>query len=179
MSPQYLKRMRFLLGVVFGVLLVVVGVYCYFRFGYAPVATAAPPIPFEITLAHMALNARIDKEAPKSVPFQASESDLVNGAHLYRQHCAVCHGVMDQPATATANGMFPKPPQLLKGKGVTDDPAGETYWKIAHGIRLTGMPAYEKSLSTQEMWQISALLAGADKLPESVKTALREPLQVQ
>ena len=33
--------------------------------------------------------------------------------------------------TAIAKGMFPKVPQLFKGKGVTDDPVGETFWKVA------------------------------------------------
>ncbi len=127
----------------------------------------------------MALNARIDKEAPKNAPFQASEADLENGAHLYREHCSMCHGLMDQPKTATASGMFPKPPQLLHGKGVTDDPPGETYWKVDNGIRLTGMPAYGKSLSSKEMWQISVLLAGADKVPAQVKALLQQPAQGQ
>ncbi len=127
----------------------------------------------------MALDARIDKEAPKNAPFQASEADLENGAHLYRRHCSMCHGLMDQPKTATANGMFPKPPQLLHGKGVTDDPPGETYWKVDNGIRLTGMPAYGKSLSSREMWQISLLLARADKLPEQAKAILQQPAQEQ
>ncbi len=171
--------MRFVFGLICGVLLVVAGVYSYFRFGYAPVATSSPPIPFEIKLAHMALDARIGKDAPKNVPFQASEADLENGGHLYREHCSMCHGLMDQPKTPTANGMFPKPPQLLHGKGVTDDPPGETYWKVENGIRLTGMPAYGKSLSNKEMWQISLLLAGADKLPEQVKTVLQQPAQSQ
>ncbi len=171
--------MRFLLGVIAGLFLMIAGVFAYFYFGYAPVATAAPPIPFEVTLAHVALNARINKEAPKNAPFQPSEADLENGAHLYRKHCATCHGLMDQPKTATAVGMFPKPPQLLHGKGVTDDPAGETYWKIVNGIRLTGMPAYGKSLSDKESWQISLLLAGADKISDQVKTILRQPEQPQ
>lgn len=174
-----MKRMRLFLGVIFGVILVLAALYAYFFFGYAPVATAAPPIPFEIKLAHMALNARIDKEAPKNAPFQPAEADLENAAHLYRQHCAMCHGLMDQPQSATAKGMFPKPPELVHDKGVTDDPPGETYWKIANGIRLTGMPAYGKSLSDKEMWQISFLLAGADKLPEQVKSVLQQPAQAQ
>jgi mono/diheme cytochrome c family protein len=62
--------------------------------------------------------------------------------------------------------MFPKPPQLFTGHGVTDDPAGETYWKTANGIRLTGMPAYKQTLSDQQMWQVSVMLANADKLPD-------------
>ncbi len=171
--------MRFFLGLLFGVLLVVVTVYGYFRFGYAPVATAAPPIPFEITLAHMALNAQIDKEAPKAAPFEPTEGDFENGAHLYRQHCAVCHGLIDQEQTATAKGMFPKPPHLLKGKGVTDDEPGETYWKVNHGIRLTGMPAYGKSLSDKDMWDISFVLARADKVSDPVKTILKQPAESQ
>jgi hypothetical protein len=68
--------------------------------------------------------------------------------------------------------MYPKPPDLLVGKGVTDDEAGETYWKISNGIRLTGMPGFSRSLSETQMWQIAILLANADKLPPSVKAAL-------
>lgn len=124
----------------------------------------------------MALDARIDKEAPKTAPFQATEADLLDGGHLYREHCAACHGLPGQAKTAIAVGMYPAPPQLFRGKGVTDDPAGETYWKVANGIRLTGMPAYTKSLADRQMWDISLLLAGADKLPASVTEVLRKPL---
>jgi hypothetical protein len=65
---------------------------------------------------------------------------------------------------------------LFKGHGVTDDPVGETYWKISNGIRLTGMPAYTNSLSQTETWQVSLLLANADKLPQRIRSALEEPL---
>jgi hypothetical protein len=75
--------------------------------------------------------------------------------------------------------MFPRPPQLFKGTGVTDNSVGETYWKIANGIRLTGMPAYTGSLSEREMWQVSLLLARADKLPSQTLEVLREPLDIQ
>ena len=75
--------------------------------------------------------------------------------------------------------MYPKPPQLLGRKGVTDDPVGETYWKVSNGIRLTGMPAYKDSLSDKEMWQVSFLLAQADKLPDDVQSILKQPLLAQ
>jgi mono/diheme cytochrome c family protein len=65
--------------------------------------------------------------------------------------------------------MFPKPPELFKGKGVTDDPPEESYWKVANGIRLSGMPSYEKALTQEQMWQVSLLLANADKLPAEVQ----------
>jgi thiosulfate dehydrogenase len=81
-----------------------------------------------------------------------------------------------QEPTAIAKGEFPKPPALFKGKGVTDDPAGETYWKVANGIRLTGMPGFTGSLTSDEMWQVSLLLASADKLSPAVKTTLAAPV---
>jgi mono/diheme cytochrome c family protein len=66
---------------------------------------------------------------------------------------------------------------LFKGKGVTDDPAGETYWKVVNGIRLTGMPAYTGSLSETEMWQVSVLLANADKMSAEARAVLQQPLK--
>jgi mono/diheme cytochrome c family protein len=163
----------FLLGVI---ILPIVG-WCYFRFGYAPVATASSPMPFEKRLAHVALDERISKEAPKNAPIQPSDANYEAGVHLYRVNCAVCHGLPGQQPTPTSKGMYPKPPQLFKGHGVTDDPVGETYWKVANGIRLTGMPAYTNELSETEMWQISWLLANADKLPPQVRALLERPLK--
>jgi mono/diheme cytochrome c family protein len=95
------------------------------------------------------------------------------GAALYQQHCAVCHGLPGEPKTAIAQGMFPGPPQLFHGNGVTDDPPGETYWKVANGIRLTGMPGFRSTLKDEQLWRVSLLLAKANELPASVKSALQ------
>jgi thiosulfate dehydrogenase len=163
---------KFLVGLVLGLVLVPVGVYFYFSKGMAPVATAAPPMPFERMFAGMALHARLAKEMPKTVPVTADEVAYTAGAQVYKDHCAVCHGLPGQPQTAIANGMFPKPPKLMEGKGVTDDEPGETYWKVSGGIRMTGMPGFEKTLSPTQMWQVSLLCANADKLPTNVKNIL-------
>ncbi|HTW57616.1 MAG TPA: c-type cytochrome [Terriglobales bacterium] len=163
---------KFVLGLIVGLLAIPLGVYFYFASGSVPVATSAPPMPFERKLAHMALEARIEKEAPKSAPIAADEAAYTAGAQVYKDHCAVCHGLPGHAQTAIAKGMFPKPPKLMEGMGVTDDPAGETYWKVSGGIRMTGMPGFEKSLTTTQMWQVSLLLANADKLPKSVTDSL-------
>lgn len=163
---------KFLLGLILGLVAIPLAVYLYFSSGTAPVATSAPPMPFEKKLAHAALDARIDKEMPKSVPIAADDAAYAAGAQVYKEHCAVCHGLPGQAQTGIAKGMFPKPPKLMEGTGVTDDPAGETYWKVSNGIRLTGMPGFDKSLSTTQMWQVSLLLANADKLPKPVIDSL-------
>lgn len=166
--------MKFIVGLIIGIIAVPLFAFLYVYFGYAPVATSAPPFPLEKKIAAMALNARIHKSALPQSPIQPTEDNLMTGAHVYREHCAVCHGLADQPKTPTAQGMYPPPPQLLHGKGVTDDTPGETYWKVTNGIRLTGMPAFN-TLSDTERWQVSELLANADKLPADVKAFLSQP----
>ena len=162
----------FVIGVLVGVLLLVGGVYFYFATGMAPVATADPPMPFEKKMASKALNARIDKQNIASSPIPADEPNLVAGAKVYKEDCAVCHGLPDQPSPTIADNMFPHAPMLFKGKGVTDDPATESYWKAANGIRLTGMPAFKGALTDTQLWQVAQLVANADKIPDSAKKML-------
>lgn len=159
-------------GFVSAIALLIVGAYGYFASGMAPVATAAQPMPFEKFLASRAQRAAIGAAAKTLSPVPADEANLLGGARLYRDNCAVCHGLPGQEESAIAKGMFPKVPQLFKGHGVTDDPVGETFWKVQNGIRLTGMPAFKGSLSTTEMWQVSQVLAHADQLPQTVRAAL-------
>lgn len=163
-------------GFLIGLIVLPLGAWLYLKLGYAPVATSAPPLPFETYFAKTALHATVFKEAKQADPLPLTEANYAAGAKLYREQCAVCHGLPGQDKTAIAAGMFPKPPQLFKGKGVTDDSAGETFWKIRNGIRLSGMPGYQNSLTDEQMWQISGLLANADKLPASVLQGLKQPV---
>jgi mono/diheme cytochrome c family protein len=164
---------QFMLGVVVALVGVAAGAYVYFAKGFAPVATSARAMPFEKRLARLALHARMDKEMPRTVPIEAGETHYLSGAHTYVEHCAVCHGLPGKPESAIARGEFPRPPQLFEGKGVTDDPPGETYWKTTNGIRLTGMPGFAKSLSETQIWEVALLLANADRLPGSVTAVLK------
>jgi thiosulfate dehydrogenase len=163
---------EFLAGVILTLAAVAAGVYLYFADGLAPVATGAAPIPFERELAKIALHAKLKKEIPATTPIEGNEANYLSGAQAYLTNCAVCHGLPGKPPTAIARGEFPAPPELLKGTGVTDDPAGETFWKVANGIRLSGMPGFKQSLSETQIWQISLMLANADKLPSSVNAVL-------
>jgi mono/diheme cytochrome c family protein len=170
---------QFLFGFVAALLLIAAAGLGYVALGLAPVATASAPLPFEKLITGIALNARVNREAPKSSPIPASDEAYAAGAKIYRRNCAVCHGLPGQDQMAIAKGEFPNPPELFKGQGVTNDPVGVTYWKVANGIRLTGMPGFNGSLSTDQMWQASLLLANTNKLPATVVSALKEPLVVQ
>jgi mono/diheme cytochrome c family protein len=166
----------FILGIVIGVLFVFAGAWFYFSTGRAPVAAADPPMPFEKRLAKAAQHARIEKDPhvdPAPVP--ASEATFLAGADIYRQNCAVCHGLPGESQSAIAEGMFPKPPELFHGTGVSDDPAWETYWKAKNGFRLTGMPGFKGRLNDTQLWQVSVLLANSDKISPAVKAVLASP----
>jgi mono/diheme cytochrome c family protein len=165
-----------ILGIVIGVLLICAGAWFYFSTGRAPVAAADPPMPFEKRLAKAAQHARIEKDPhtdPPPVP--VSDVTFLAGADIYKQNCAVCHGLPGQSQSAIAEGMFPKPPELFHGTGVSDDPAWETYWKAKNGFRLTGMPGFKGRLNDTQLWQVSVLLANSDKISPAVKAVLASP----
>ncbi len=159
---------RVFLGIVLGIMLLPVAVLIWLYFGKVPVAVADPPLPKERLITSVPLNARIARELVKKPPMQPGEDDLVAGAEVYRIQCAACHGYHGKPSQFGAH-MFPDAPPLWEkhrnnsAVGVSDDPPGETYWKVANGIRLTGMPSFKNQLTETEMWQVSLLLANADK----------------
>jgi len=161
-----------LIGILLGILLVFAGVWFYFTGGHAPVAVTDPPLPFEQKIAMRSVHAFIDKQKPQDSPIPADEKNLLAGAEVYKQNCALCHGLPAEPESSIAHGMYPKPPELFHGTGVTDDPAWETHWKAENGIRLTGMPGFKGRLNDAQLWQVSQLLANADKITPAVKAAL-------
>jgi thiosulfate dehydrogenase len=171
---------KVVLGFVLGILAVVAVVFLDLRFGALPVAVADAAFPLEKQIVKVPMQERIDREK-KDPPFGTSEDVFEGGAKVYRAQCASCHGTPGHDV-AFAKDMYPSAPQLWKKHprgnvvGVSDDDAGETYWKVANGIRLTGMPSYSKVLSDTEMWQVSLLLKNADKeLPAPVTEILIGP----
>lgn len=167
---------RFISGLIIGIILVPLGVMAWFHWGNPPVAVADHPLPFEKQITNVPLHARINREMVNTPPIQPNEDNLVAGAQIYSDNCAVCHGLQGKPSTVGAH-MFPSAPQLWRKHphedvvGVSDDPPGETYWKVANGIRLTGMPSFDHILSDQQMWQVTLLLANANKpLPPAATT---------
>jgi len=162
----------FIVGLLIGILAVMGGIYYYFVSGMAPAATADPPIPYEKMMARKSLNAHIEKQGALQPAVAADEENFLGGAKIYKEQCAVCHGLPGQQPPAIASTMYPTAPQLFHGKGVTDDPASESYWKVANGIRLTGMPSFKAQMSDKQLWQVAQLVAHADAISDPVKMIL-------
>jgi thiosulfate dehydrogenase len=165
---------KFLLGLIVGVVVVVGGAMVYVSSGQLPVGADEGPMPFERYLAGHAIHARVNKMAPQRDITLFKNDDLVAGAKVYRENCSVCHGLPQQPAPTIAEGMFPDAPQLFTPDGtVTDDPVGVSYWKVQNGLRLTGMPSFKAALSDRQMWDVAAVVAQADKLPQTALDELK------
>jgi thiosulfate dehydrogenase len=163
----------FVLGIVAALVGVAVGGYLFLRFGGVPMQTSARPLPLERRVAGLALRASLGNARKDKDPLQVDETNLLAAADLYSEHCSPCHGIPGRQPSFVAKGMFPPPPQLFeKDSMVTRSPEGITFWKVTHGIRLSGMPAFERTLTVTQRWQLTMLVSQADKLPPKVRKAL-------
>jgi thiosulfate dehydrogenase len=176
---------KYLIAFIVGVLLVPTAFYLYLSSGHAPVATSASPLPFERFFARLAMRATMAHELPKTAAGSPTETDLVSGAQIYRQDCAVCHGLPNDPPTAIAKGMYPHPPQFFHSKPVPAyDPSRpyrpasrKVYWKVKNGVRLSGMPGFQNAFTEQQIRQVSDFLSNARNLPPTAVAAIESNLE--
>jgi thiosulfate dehydrogenase len=149
-------------------------VYFAVLLGLMPANADAKPSALERWAAGTSLRATVAREAPKQAdPLPADDANLTAGIKLYADNCMICHGASDGQASNVAAGLYQHAPQLGK-HGVEDDPVGATYWKIDHGIRLTGMPSFGKSLTDAQIWQLTTLLKRMDSLPPKAQAAWKK-----
>lgn len=156
-------------GIVIGILATIAVIvalgYVGVELGMLPANADARPSKIERWAARTSLRATIARQAPRTPnPVPLTDANLVSGIKLYAANCAMCHGAADANKSNVAAGLYQHPPQLAKD-GVEDDPEGETYWKVAHGIRFTGMPAFGRTLNDTQIWQIALFLKHMDSLP--------------
>ena len=87
-------------------------------------------------------------------------SRIATGAGLYDNLCTSCHLAPGMKKTDLSRGLYPKAPQLAFGTDLT--PAQE-FWTIKHGVKLTAMPAWGRTHSDDEVWDLVAFIR---KMPD-------------
>lgn len=169
--------MRAFISGVVATLLVAILVACLlFYSGLIPANADAQAGGLEQWAAGASLAGTLKRQAPRGPnPVPLTEANLVEGVRLYADHCAACHGSSagKAAASAIARGEYPDPPQLADD-GVEDDPEGYTFWKVKHGIRLTGMPSWKSDLSDRQIWTLALFLKHMDKLPPAAEAAWKK-----
>jgi mono/diheme cytochrome c family protein len=164
-------------GIALGAILIIIvglgGGYILLKSGLIPANADGKPSSLELWMAETSLDATLQRDAPKGQnPVALTDQNLIQGIHLYAKNCAACHGDAkgDVSSSPIAKGEYPKPPQLAND-GVEDDPEGYSFWKIKHGIRLTGMPSWKHALNDQQIWTLALFLKHMDKLPPAAHQA--------
>ncbi len=91
------------------------------------------------------------------VPDNLNDSSLVNiGFVHYREMCQGCHGAPGIERDEIGRGLYPHPPNLAHS--AEEMPSSELFWIIKNGIKMTGMPAFEKTHSDDKIWAIVAFM---------------------
>ncbi|MHB8453659.1 MAG: c-type cytochrome [Acidiferrobacterales bacterium] len=166
----------FLAGVLTTLVTLLVGGYALLHSGSIPANADGTPGRLELWMARTSLHATLRQQAPKEPdPIPLTTANLIAGVRIFGEHCAVCHGTSRGNASASpvAKGEYPRPPQLASD-GVEDDPPGYSFWKIKHGIRLTGMPSFKSALTDHQIWTVSLFLKHMDSLPPAARLAWQQ-----
>ena len=159
---------NFIFGIVVTILALLIIAAGVALLGYLPSRANATPPRWEKQIALAALDAAMERHAPRvNNPMPSTDQNLIDGMKLYTMNCSSCHGGLDRQPAQLAHSLYPPPPNLITDP--LDDPEWHVFYAIRTGVRYTGMPAWEKSLSENDMWKLTAFLTRIEKLPPAVQ----------
>ena len=159
---------KFILGIIVALVVLILGGLGFAMLGFLPTRANVPPPSIERRVAMGAVDASSERHAPRVTnPLSPTDQNLIDGMKLYTMNCALCHGGLDRKPASLSESFYPPAPHLVIDP--PDDPEWRLFFTIRTGIRYTGMPAWDKTLSDQDMWKITALLSHLDKLPPAVQ----------
>ena len=169
---------KFSLGVIVTLLVLILGALGVAMLGLLPTAANVEPPRIERRLAMGAVDASMDRHAPHVTnPLTPTDQNLEDGMKLYTMNCALCHGGLDHKPSALQHSFYPPAPSLISDP--PDDPEWHLFYTIRTGIRYTGMPSWDKTLSAPDMWKITMLLSHLDKLPPAVQEYWKTNINVE
>jgi mono/diheme cytochrome c family protein len=159
---------KFILGVIVTLLVLVLGGLGFAMLGFVPTPANVTPPRVEHRLANAAVDASMERHAPHLAnPLPPTDQNLIDGMKIYTMNCALCHGALDRKPSPLADSFYPPVPNLVSHP--PDDPEWHIFYTIRTGVRYTGMPAWEKTLSEQDMWKITSFISHMEKLPPAVQ----------
>ncbi|HEX5483614.1 MAG TPA: c-type cytochrome [Terriglobia bacterium] len=116
------------------------------------------PSKMETLLANVAKDVAIPIQATdRKNPFPATPESIERGRRVYQQSCALCHGPDGRSATQLGRDMYP-PAMDLNSPHVQHWSDGDLFWIVKNGIRLTGMPAWDGSISDDDTWKLARFI---------------------
>jgi len=93
------------------------------------------------------------------------------GAACYREHCITCHGAPGVPPSPLGLSMQPLPGSLVAAAAHWRP--HEIYWITRHGLKLTGMPAWQHRMADDDLWAVAAFVSDLPRqTPQQAKQRL-------
>jgi len=158
----------FILGIVITILVLLIGGLGFALLGFMPTRANSTPPEMESHIAMSALDNSVERHAPRvNNPVPPTDENLIAGLKIYTMNCALCHGGIDRQPSSLEKSFYPPPPNLILHP--PDDPEWHVFYVIHNGVRYSGMPAWDKTLSEPDIWKLTAFLTRVDKLPPAVQ----------
>src|SRR5208282_6007014 len=159
---------NFILGMVIAIVVLLIGGLGLALLGFLPTRANRTPTKMERHIAMSALDNSVERHAPRvNNPVPPTDENLIEGLKIYIMNCALCHGGIDRQASALERSFYPPAPNLILDP--PDDPEWHVFYVIRNGVRYTGMPAWDKTLSDRDLWKLTAFLTRVGKLPPAVQ----------
>jgi mono/diheme cytochrome c family protein len=125
--------------------------------GFYDVSATEPHTRPVYALLETTMRRSVKVRAAGIVPPPMDDAAIVSrGAACYREHCLQCHGGPGVPHDDIAKGLQPLPDPLAGA--VRQWRTRELYWIVRHGIKMSGMPAWEFHLNEHELWSVVAFI---------------------
>ena len=80
---------------------------------------------------------------------------VASGARTYAAHCVACHLAPGANASDLRRGLYPHPPNLAQE---APPETRRAFWVIKHGIKMSAMPAWGKTLDDAAIWDVVAFV---------------------
>ena len=108
------------------------------------------------------------------VPRLGGEQQLRLGAAVYRDKCLQCHGGPGVAQSTIGMSMQPIPGPLMDATQHWE--ARELYWITKHGIKMSGMPAWEYHLGENEIWAVVAFVTAMPAMrAQDIRASMAQP----
>jgi mono/diheme cytochrome c family protein len=159
---------KFTLGIIVTIVILLIVGLGFALLGFVPTNANAAPPKIERQIAMSALDASMERHAPRvNNPVPPTDDNLIAGLKIYVMNCAECHGGLDRKPAQLGQSLYPPAPNLISDP--PDDPEWHVFYAIRTGVRYTGMPAWDRTLSEADLWKVTALLTRMNKLPPAVQ----------
>jgi thiosulfate dehydrogenase len=162
---------KFVCGVLLGVFLIPIVAVGIFLFGWFPVHATADPPRWEASLTRKAFEASMARQPKLQNPLQPTSTNLRAGLKIYRDNCAGCHGDSGKPSHWGSTAFYPRVPQF--DTEPTLRPDWQMFWIVKHGVRYTGMGAWDGEMSDDNIWTVVTFLRNLRSLPPDVQAEWR------